>query len=129
MLDTNVISEVFKRKGNAGALDWLAATPTPEVCLSDLTIAEIESGIEYLSARGQQGDQERAQKLRTWVRDDVTSNFSGRILPITRRTLEIWSQLMGMQKVKGGGEFPIDFLYAAQARGCQEPYAKSGLRL
>lgn len=114
LLDANVVSEVRRRRPNAGVLDWTAGTPAGEVALSVLTLAEIEAGVEHLLARGE-AEHGRARAIRRWAREDLAGEYAGRVLAVTDPTWVIWSRRMGQAKARGEGQHAIDFLYAAQA--------------
>ena len=50
-LDTNVVSEVSKRRWSPPLLAWFSSTAAQELYLSVLTIGEIRYGIERLRRR------------------------------------------------------------------------------
>lgn len=59
-----------------GAHDGFA-TPA-DLCLSVITVLEVELGIARLAKR----DSAQAQRLHVWFEDDLLSVFDGRILPV-----------------------------------------------
>jgi len=81
LLDTNVLSELRKRRG--GRMDpaveaWAAKADPASLHLSVVTIMEVELGIALLDRR----DPTQAATLRLWLRERVLPAFAGRILPI-----------------------------------------------
>ena len=76
LLDTNVISEPMKARPNAGVLAWLAEADEDSVFVSVVTITELRYGIERLITG------RRRDRLDRWLRNDLTSRFGERILPI-----------------------------------------------
>lgn len=46
LLDTNVVSELRKRKPHGAVVEWLSTLDAGNVCLSAVTIGELQYGIE-----------------------------------------------------------------------------------
>ena len=88
LLDTNVISEVRKPKGNAGVKAWISSVDGEELHLSVLVLGEIRRGIEIL----RRTDQAQAEVHELWLQS-LTSNYNDRILPITRRIATEWGRV------------------------------------
>lgn len=80
LLDTNVISELRKseQRANTRVRAWASARLPLELHLSVITIMEIEIGIGRLQTR----DPLQAERLQTWLEDDLLQVFSSRILPL-----------------------------------------------
>jgi len=80
LLDTNVVSELRKSQGRAdpAVRSWVAARRPTDLHVSVVTILEIEFGIARLRRR----DTAQADRLQTWLEDDVLDVFGGRILPV-----------------------------------------------
>lgn len=80
LLDTNVISELRKPKHRADAAvrRWVSVRNPTDLCLSVITVLEVELGIARLAKR----DSTQAQRLHVWLEDDLLSVFDGRILPV-----------------------------------------------
>jgi toxin FitB len=51
LLDTNVLSEVRRLRGDAGVKRWISSVPTEDLYLSVLTLGEVRRGIGLLSRR------------------------------------------------------------------------------
>jgi hypothetical protein len=88
LLDTNVISELTKRRKNARVLDWLAETRSTDHYLSVLTIGEIGRGITRLQRRG---DHEQAHKVDLFL-SGVRAEYQDRIVPVLLDTADEWSR-------------------------------------
>jgi predicted nucleic acid-binding protein len=81
LLDTNVLSELRKRRalrGDVNVLNWAREIPTSLLYLSTITIFEIELGTLLLERR----DGHQGAVLRVWLEQQVLPSFSGRILPV-----------------------------------------------
>ena len=63
LLDTNVISEIHKSKPHGGVLAWFHQLQNEQICLSAVTLGELQEGIE----RKRRHDPGRAADLETWV--------------------------------------------------------------
>jgi predicted nucleic acid-binding protein len=82
LLDTNVVSELRKfgdRKADANVIAWISAQPDSSFYLSAVTLMEIELGVLRLERR----DPMQGQILRAWVQQDLLTQFSDRLLPVT----------------------------------------------
>lgn len=89
LIDTNVVSEIAKRRRNPGVLDWLAATRQTGHHISVLSLGELGRGIEAVRRRGDERQVESLQRALWTVRKD----FDDRIIPITLDVAEIWARL------------------------------------
>ncbi|WP_068400101.1 type II toxin-antitoxin system VapC family toxin [Kribbia dieselivorans] len=91
LLDTNVISELRKpaHRASSAVRAWVAARTPSDLHLSVMTILEVEVGIGRLGRR----DTLQADRLRTWLEDDLMGSFHGRILaidlPVARRAAQL----------------------------------------
>lgn len=79
VLDTNVVFEARKSTGNPRVRQWLATQAVDELCISAITVLEIQRGIERAAHRG---DSRQAGVITTWLENIVLPAFSGRILAI-----------------------------------------------
>ncbi|PDT08410.1 type II toxin-antitoxin system VapC family toxin [Rhizobium sp. M1] len=81
LLDTNVVSELRKvgdGKADANVVAWAGAQDTASLCISAITILELERGILGVERR----DAAQGARLRTWLENQVRPAFAGRILSI-----------------------------------------------
>lgn len=110
LIDTNVLSEYSRPGGpDAGVKRWLETTDRQSQHVSVITLAEIQKGIEMLAAG------KRRTQLEQWLRQDLESWFSGRILPVDRQVAGRWASLVA-QGAQTGRLLPaVDSLIAATA--------------
>ena len=88
LLDTNALSEVFKKSPNKNVVQWLDLTNEDEQYISVLTIAEIQKGISKLDRS------KRKNEMQLWF-DHVRTRYHSRILSLEPNTAEIWGNLVG----------------------------------
>jgi toxin FitB len=88
LLDTNVISELRKRKPDPRVLDWYDAVPSAQLFVSVLTIGEIRLGIEQLRRK----DQVQAEALEQWFRG-LRSSYGDRVIDIDAETAHEWGRM------------------------------------
>jgi predicted nucleic acid-binding protein len=80
LLDTNVVSELRKSEARASPAvrSWALGQATTDLCISVISVMEIEIGIGRLERR----DQEQGRVLRTWLERRFLVAFASRILPV-----------------------------------------------
>ena len=78
LLDTNVVSELRKRRGDSGVKQWVAQQSAAELAISVVTIIQIETGI----LRRARSDPDQARILTRWFEQSVLTGFADRILPL-----------------------------------------------
>jgi predicted nucleic acid-binding protein len=106
LLDTNVLSELVRRRPDARVLRWFQGAPEETLHLSVLTVGELRCGIEGAK------DGTRREKLRVWLERDLAERFSDRLLSITPAVADRWGRLLAEV---GRGVPAIDSLLAATA--------------
>ncbi len=77
LLDTNVLSEARKPRGDEGLVRWISSTPAEDLHLSVLVLGEIRRGAERLRRR----DPRQASVYETWL-ETVARRYADRILPL-----------------------------------------------
>lgn len=87
LLDTNIVSELRRQKPHGAVLAWLQSIDDKDLCLSAVTLAEIQAGIEI--TRDQ--DLQRAAELEAWL-DQVAATYD--ILPLDGSAFRAWAKLM-----------------------------------
>jgi hypothetical protein len=110
LLDTCVISDIAK-KADAGLLEWAAAQDPLRLHLSELTLGEIEKGIQLLPE-----DHPKRQGLDDWCRHDLPQQFGPRLLPLLRDTVLAWGRLAAAGQRLGRPISVVDGLLLAAAR-------------
>jgi toxin FitB len=109
LLDTNVISELVKRKPLATVVEWVDSTSEELLYLSVLTVGEIRKGIAGL-AHGA-----RRTALEAWLETDLRPRFAERILPVDESVADRWGLLAATAAARGYPLPVIDGLLAATA--------------
>lgn len=77
LLDTNVVSELRKRRPDANVGAWSQTVSVNHMFVSAVTVMEIEQGILLIGRR----DVRQATALRTWMTGQFLPEFEARILP------------------------------------------------
>jgi toxin FitB len=85
LLDTNVLSEVRRKRPDPNVQAWLAAAPEAELYVSVLVVGEIRQGIERLRRR----DRSQALVFETWL-SALVRGYADRIIPVTAEVAEEW---------------------------------------
>lgn len=109
LLDTCVISELVSARPSPAILEWMANVETTRLFLSVLTIGEIKRGIVRLPTS------KRRSTPESWLEQDLSLRFHGRILPLDMPVMLTWGQLVGELEDKGRPLPAIDSLIAATA--------------
>jgi len=104
-LDTNVVSEIHKRRPDRSVLDWLVDTLPYERHLSVLTLGKLRRWVEARRRR----DEVAAAALEQWLGELVVS-CGRRIVPITSQIADRWGHFAVPSRVA-----VIDGLLAATA--------------
>ena len=87
LLDTNVVSELRKRKPHQGVVEWIRGAPEESLFLSVVSVGEIQAGIEITREQ----DPQKAAEIEGWLTNVAqTYNIVPADAPIFRR----WAQLM-----------------------------------
>jgi len=106
LLDTNVLSELRKRRPDQRVLSWYDTVSSADIFLSVLTIGEIRLGIERLRRK----DPDRADLLERWLRG-LRAAFADHIVGVDAKTAEEWGRINVPEQLP-----VIDGLLAATAR-------------
>ena len=106
LLDTNVLSEVRRPRGDAGVKRWISSVPTEDLYLSVLTLGEVRRGIGLLSRR----DPVQADVYEAWL-VTVLRDYADRVLPFDAAAAEEWGRMNVPNPVS-----VVDGLMAATAK-------------
>jgi predicted nucleic acid-binding protein len=87
LLDTNVVSELRKRKPHGAVLAWLGGLQEEQVFLSAVTIGELQAGIELTRAQ----DAEKAEEIEQWV-ERLADSYQ--VLDMDASCFREWARLM-----------------------------------
>jgi predicted nucleic acid-binding protein len=77
LLDTNVLSEVRRPRGDIGVKRWISSVSTEDLYLSVLTLGEVRRGIGLFSRR----DPVQADVYEAWL-VTVLRDYTDRVLPV-----------------------------------------------
>ena len=88
LLDTDVLSELRKRKRDVHVLAWIEPVAPADLFLSTVAVFEIERGIE----QRRRDDPAFAQDLATWL-DTTLRLYGDRVLPLTVNIARRWGRL------------------------------------
>jgi len=131
VLDTNVISELWKAEPDANVLAWVDAQPVETLCLTTITVAELRYGLATMP----QG--RRRETFLDRLEREVLPAFSGRILSFDLDASQAYAQLMARARDEGKAIGTADGYIAATvaARGLTvatrdtSPFEAAGLRV
>lgn len=87
LLDTNVVSELRKRRPHGAVVAWLESVDDASLHLTTVTIGEIQAGIELTREQ----DAEKAAEIEAWL-DLVASSYN--VLPMDGPAFRCWARLM-----------------------------------
>jgi hypothetical protein len=110
LLDTNVVSELMKRRPSRRVAEWIEATPEELLHLSVITIGEVRKGLDLLDH-----DEPKRAALQSWLDRDVRVRFAGRLLAFDDGVAERWGQLEALAKKRRLTLPTIDAQLAATA--------------
>ncbi len=88
LLDTNVLSEARKPKGDPEVKRWMKTVAGGDLYLSVLVVGEIRQGIERLRRR----DPDQAGVFESWL-GRLRHEYAERILGVTAEVAEEWGRM------------------------------------
>ena len=95
ILDTNVLSELWRPRPSTGALAWLRSQPSDALFTTAINEAEILYGIELL-APGR-----RRRELESLARAIFGQDFMGRVLPFDSAAAREYAQIAAARRRAG----------------------------
>jgi len=109
LLDTNIISELWKAVPDANVLAWIDAQAVETLYLSAITVAELRFGLAAMPAGKRRAIyQDRLER-------EVLPNLRGRVLPFDLDTSQAYAGLMAKAKAAGKAIGKEDGYIAATA--------------
>ncbi len=87
ILDTNIISELFRKVPAPQVMEWLAAQPLQELATTSITIAELRFGAQSLP------DGKRRDTLNAQITAMLKKQLIGSVLPFGQDEAEIYGAL------------------------------------
>jgi predicted nucleic acid-binding protein len=89
LLDTNVISELTRKRPSAKVVGWLQSVASADLFLSVISLGEIRKGIELKRARDPNG----AVQLETWLQA-IVLRYRSRLLGFDEEAADRWGRIM-----------------------------------
>jgi len=109
VLDTNVISELWKAAPEPKVLMWMDAQLVETLYLSAITVAELRFGLAVMP------EGQRRHILQSRLERDVLSLFAQRILPFDLATSQVYAERMAKARANGLSLGAADGYIAASA--------------
>jgi predicted nucleic acid-binding protein len=109
LLDTNILSELRRRRPARGVVAFVAAQPLDHLFVSTVTFAEIRFGIELLP------DLHVRDELKEWLAHRVRPMFESRVLPVSEDVMFRWRVLVEDGRKAGHTYSQPDLIIAATA--------------
>ncbi|WPL19496.1 putative ribonuclease FitB [Thiorhodovibrio winogradskyi] len=109
LLDTNVVSEPWKKQPDPRVLAWLDAQAIETLYLSAITVAELRHGIATMP----QGQRQRIYQER--LEQEVLPHFANRVLAFDLAVTEKYAALMARARTRGEAIGLADGYIAATA--------------
>jgi predicted nucleic acid-binding protein len=109
VLDTNVISELWKIKPNPSVLAWIDAQAIETLYLSAITVAELRYGLATMP------EGKRRAIYQDRLEHEVLPTFAGRVLPFDLDASQAYSDLMARARAGGKAIGKADGYIAAAA--------------
>lgn len=109
VIDTNVISELWKMEPNHNVLAWIDAQTIETLYLSAITVAELRYGLATMP------EGKRRAIYQERLENDVLPAFSGRVLAFDLDTSKTYADLMARARAGGKAIGKADGYIAATA--------------
>jgi toxin FitB len=87
LLDTNIISELRRRRPHVSVVAWLSGVAADQVFISAVTLGELQAGVE----NARQQDPGRAEIIESWI-DSIAASYN--VLPMHGPAVRYWARLM-----------------------------------
>jgi len=109
LLDTNVVSELRKKRPDSRVKAWSDVQAADSLFLSSVTLAEIRYGIE------RQQDPKFRNELARWLDHRLRPWFAGRILPVDEEVILEWRRMVARGRERSITFSQPDLFIAATA--------------
>jgi toxin FitB len=87
LLDTNVVSELRRRRPHGAVVAWLRDVTDADLHIAAVTIGELQAGVELTREQ----DPERAAEIEVWV-GRVADSYN--VLPMDAPIFRAWARLL-----------------------------------
>jgi predicted nucleic acid-binding protein len=88
LLDTNVVSEMTRKRPDKRVVRWLETVPNAALHISVLTVGEVRSGVESTRPGP------KKERLRLWLEQEIPAWFEDRLLPVDAVVADRWGRLV-----------------------------------
>lgn len=109
LIDTNVISELWRVEPNPAVLAWMDLQTVETLCLSAITVAELRFGLASMP------EGKRRSVYQARLEQEVLPAFKGRVLPFDLDASQAYAVLMARAKAEGQAISQADGYIAAIA--------------
>ena len=109
LIDTNVISELWRAAPDAGVLAWIDAQAVETLYLAAITVAELRFGLASMP------DGKRRSIYQGRLEREVLPAFTGRVLPFDLDASKAYASLMARARAEGKAISQADGYIAATA--------------
>jgi len=109
ILDTNIISELVKKKPNRQIAAWIDDLDADSVYLSAVSIGEVCKGIERMPLSS------RKEQLTNWLHDYLLIRFSDNTFSVDTDVMLTWGKMIARMQASGVSMSVIDSIIAATA--------------
>ncbi len=92
LLDTNVLSEVVRRRANARVVAFVRGLRDEDAFVSAVTMGELRRGAELK----RRSDRNHAERLDEWIAQ-LERNYEARILPVDLAAATLWGELSAVR--------------------------------
>ena len=89
LLDTDVLSELRKKKRNAGVAAFVSRATDGKLYVSVISLGELRYGVERIRWRG---DATQADVLDVWL-GQMMEIFSGYVIPFDAECAHVWGRM------------------------------------
>jgi predicted nucleic acid-binding protein len=117
LLDTNLVSELMRRRPDPRVLSWVADQPVSEMAIATITVMEIRFGIALLPRSRRRTD------LDTRFRQFLARAFAGRVLAFDQPAADACAEIRAHRRQMGSPIAIEDGMIAAIARVHGAPVA------
>lgn len=109
VIDTNVISELWKIEPDSNVLAWIDAQAIETLYLSAVTVAELRYGLAAMTGG------KRRTIYQDRLENEVLPTFAGRVLPFDLEASKAYAELMARARAEGKAVAKADGYIAATA--------------
>lgn len=109
VIDTNVISELWKIEPDSNVLAWIDAQAIETLYLSAVTVAELRYGLAAMT------EGKRRTIYQERLENEVLPTFAGRVLPFDLEASKAYAELMARARAEGKAVAKADGYIAATA--------------